>query len=442
MASHPVTARTGHERAQTLDELLVGQGDQLGAVGVWRLQAETDVLVVETFESLVGHWRSGQVATQALQRPTVAGTDGDVGVQLETVGARTARAEGFRRRIANQAAEAMGRPTRVRPEGGAPADGARAALRQGRLVESGGLGWCVVRRGEQSAAGQHPQGTGVNPAYELRDLGVVRAHDPVKGGRTAVGACVEDAIERDRVKVRVEPQVRADALRDGEATPLGPLQAARPASRAVSSAQNAGQHPQQGRAQLGVVRPGETKLEGQGEDPLSNGHVGQYVVHQVSRRLGHVAAGARRAEPATLAGERQCVLVPARRAPNAREAVGTDAAPEEGTDLASHERRQRTPLRDRPVEEGTEVRRHHLVEQRLLRRAGMVRGERRRQAGRVHVPSGRQRAFPVVSRRRAFPVASRGPPSGPAPGETVRSWGLVAHIRRPWPPMRSSRPSD
>ena len=160
----------------------------------------------------------------------------------------------------------------------------------------------------------------------------------VERGRAAVGAHLEDTVECRGVEMRVEPEVGAEALRDGEPAPLRSPDASRSRGVAVALRQDTGEETQYGRAEVGVIGDGEAELEGERENPLTDGHVGQDVVHQVSGGLGHVPAGARGAEAAALAGEGQGVLVAARCAADAREAVSPDAAAEERPDLTDDER--------------------------------------------------------------------------------------------------------
>ncbi len=254
------------------------------------------------------------------------------------MGAGAAWAECLGRGVAQQAAEPVGGAAGVRPERGAASDGTRVALRQSRVVERGRAlcSRCLV--GQEPPAAQQAQRPRVDPADDVGDLGVARTLDGAEGGRAPFGAEAEDAVECRGVEVRVEPEVGAEALRDGEPAALRSQDPSVSRGVAVALRQDAGKETQHGRAEVGVVGDGEAELEGERENPLADGHVGQDVVHKVGGGLGHVPAGARGAEPAALAGERQSVLVAARRAADAREAVSPDPAAEERTDLTDDER--------------------------------------------------------------------------------------------------------
>jgi hypothetical protein len=80
------------------------------------------------------------------------------------------------------------------------------------------------------------------------------------------------------------------------------------------------------RLRVAAEREHAAHLERRGEHPLSHGDVGQYVVDQVRRGGTGAARSAARARRAAFAGERHRHLVPARRAHDAQESIGEDAA--------------------------------------------------------------------------------------------------------------------
>ena len=89
---HPVCARARHESAESLDELEVGQGDVRSAVAVRGLELQPDVLAIESLEPLVGDRGTRQVATEPLEAVRIASTNRHIGVKVEPVGTRAARA--------------------------------------------------------------------------------------------------------------------------------------------------------------------------------------------------------------------------------------------------------------------------------------------------------------------------------------------------------------
>ena len=64
------------------------------------------------------------------------------------------------------------------------------------------------------------------------------------------------------------------------------------------------------------------------------------MVDQVGRRLGHAPGSARRTKPTALAAEGHQLVVAAVTATQAQEAVGQDAALQEGVELVLHKLRQ------------------------------------------------------------------------------------------------------
>ena len=118
----------------------------------------------------------------------------------------------------------------------------------------------------------------------------------------------------------------------------------------------------------------------QAEHPLADGHRGQHRVHCVGAALGHPPAPAARAEP--LAGEGQQAVQPAAVAPEARKAVGQDAAPEERPKLLLHEPGQTGAVRpvDRLAQERLQVLANDGVEYGVLGVSGPIRRRRKRHA--------------------------------------------------------------
>jgi len=97
---------------------------------------------------------------------------------------------------------------------------------------------------------------------------------------------------------------------------------------------------QHGCNQLGLCGQQQAQRHGQRQHPLAHRHVRDDVVHQVRRRLRHTPGTARGAKPAPLAAERDELVVAAVGAVQAQEAVGQDAAFEEGVEFVFDELRQ------------------------------------------------------------------------------------------------------
>ena len=128
---------------------------------------------------------------------------------------------------------------------------------------------------------------------------------------------------------------------------------------------------QHGRYQLRLRGQQQAKRNRQPHDPnehpLAHRHMGDDVVHQVRSGLCHAAGAARRAKAAPLAAEGDQFVVAAVNAAQPQEAVGQDAALEEGAELVLHELRQIGPGGGFGLgEEGRGVLLHQTVPRGLL----------------------------------------------------------------------------
>ncbi len=99
---------------------------------------------------------------------------------------------------------------------------------------------------------------------------------------------------------------------------------------------------------------------------MADGNPGQEGIDRLRGGLGHPAAAAGGAESAPLAGEGDQAIQTAGVAVDPDEAVGQDAAVEEGAKLPLHEAGYRTLLLPGPVEEGLEVLADRPVQDGLL----------------------------------------------------------------------------
>ena len=85
----------------------------------------------------------------------------------------------------------------------------------------------------------------------------------------------------------------------------------------------------------------------QTQHPLSNRHVGEHVIDQIRRTLGHAATAAPRAEAAALARKGHEAVQSARGAPEAGEAAGQTATPKEVAELLLDKSREPFPVTNR-----------------------------------------------------------------------------------------------
>lgn len=129
-----------------------------------------------------------------------------------------------------------------------------------------------------------------------------------RGRRTGALAYV-DAVERERVKVYVEPQGRIEALHDGDRPRERVIDAREPELALGAPAERAAQLRDEGsedvRAELAIVAEQVAEPPRQRADPLADGGLGQHRLHEVRREIIHPPAEARRAEASSLTAEGQ-----------------------------------------------------------------------------------------------------------------------------------------
>jgi hypothetical protein len=205
------------------------------------------------------------------------------------------------------------------------------------------------------------------------DQGMQQRVQLLVGGRTrfgedrpAMGVAAVHPVQHQAVQVDVEIGGRAQALdqRDGTALAFVTLQ-----RRVVQQMplDHALHHLQHRRDQLGLCGQQHAQLNGQRQHPLPHRRVRDDGGHQVRRRLRHPACSARRAEAAPLATEGQQLVVAAFAAAQPQEAVGQDAAFEEGVECFGDESRQRGPGAALEVgDEAGSVLLHQAVQRGLL----------------------------------------------------------------------------
>ena len=99
-------------------------------------------------------------------------------------------------------------------------------------------------------------------------------------------------------------------------------------------------HQQHGRHELGLCGQQQAQRNRQRQYPLAHRHARNDVIEQVRRCLCHAPGPARREEAASFAAEGHKLVVPAVAAMQAQEAVGQDAAFQEGVELVLHKLRQ------------------------------------------------------------------------------------------------------
>src|SRR5439155_3876963 len=116
--------------------------------------------------------------------------------------------------------------------------------------------------------------------------------------------------------------------------------------------------------------------EGERENPLPDGNLGQHAIDEMRRGVGHPATAAGGAEPAPLAGECYDPILPAVIAVHTGEAVCQHAALQKRAQLAFDEPGHRALAAALPRQEGLELRGDDAIEDILPRITRAVTGER------------------------------------------------------------------
>jgi hypothetical protein len=215
------------------------------------------------------------------------------------------------------------------------------------------------------------------------------------------------------VEVQVQVERRAEALNEGDgAALLGAHAPVSPNASPQLSEERAQEGAEHFARELAIVRAAVAKRVRKCEHPLADRHRGEHAVDEVRRGVGHAATATRRAEAAALARERHEAVVATVVAVQAQEAVGEDAAAQEGADLLLDEVRRRPLAGSRPSQERLELLAHDAVQECLLRRARCVISPRAVAVARTGRPA---LQHPTAEMRRACRVRARGEsaPDGP-----------------------------
>ena len=177
------------------------------------------------------------------------------------------------------------------------------------------------------------------------------------------------AVEKNGVKMRIEPQITVGALDDGHGAGLAGRQAALDVPPFVPGGDCVRENAHHLTKQFPVEGEGEAQRERHGQHELTDGHVRQDVIHEVQRALVHSSAKAAWAHCPGLAAEGDNVVLAAVVAIKVREASRKNPAVEKLVQLLRHKLRQRAPagLVGPLLLEGQQVLLQHLVKRGLLR---------------------------------------------------------------------------
>jgi len=288
--------RARNQGGELFQELHGLEEQVAGAVGPGGLEGEPDAAVAGEPEAVLGHRGPEEVAAELFEPGPVRGRYPDAG----------------------PGAPAQGDPAQ---DGGAADSGEG----EGFLRERIRRGHVLVAR--QPPAPEQPQDTAADRGQEPNDLVVAwrRGRVEAEAGRVLA----EHAVEGEGVEVDVEVQPAAEALDDGEGARVAIDHAVLPRLTTVEVQEGPDEDAEDRTAE--AVVPGEEVAQTvrEAQHPLADGDVGQHAIHEAGSAFGHAPAAATGAEASPFAGERDQTLQGAGVAPEAREAVGEDAAGQE-----------------------------------------------------------------------------------------------------------------
>ena len=312
-----------------------------GAVAPGCLQLQHHLARGVALHPFVGQRRAGDVAAQLLQRIAVVGITAHSGVQAESV---------------DVSAHVLLEPCLPRHDALHRQHLLAGARAKGDTVSTG----CCLQRSERAGFvriaavvgqvrlallfDQHtPTGEQLHRSgddleqHRLQCLIGRRGH--LDERRLAIGAAPVHPVQHQAVQVDVEIGRRAKALDQRDRATLGRVYLE--ASLAEQEArEHAVHHLQNGRHQLGLCSQQQAQRDGQRQHPLPHRHVGmtwstKWAAVCAMRRAPHEGQN----HP-PLAAKRDELVVAAVPAAQPQEAVGQDAALEEGVELVLHELRQ------------------------------------------------------------------------------------------------------
>ena len=141
------------------------------------------------------------------------------------------------------------------------------------------------------------------------------------------------AIKDQRVEMDIQIECPAESLDEGDRTTMGRTV---PGSRRATSVSTRGEdgaheYAQDLSRQLSIMGQAVTQTERQGEHLLAHRNSRQHPVHEMRRRVGHVATAARRAETPSFARIGDQPIQPATVAVDAKETVRKDSAIEKSS---------------------------------------------------------------------------------------------------------------
>jgi hypothetical protein len=273
------------------------EGGAAGEVGPWEQVEDLVGAAADQVEAVEGKRRPGTVANEALQSGPVGGLDADACIQTEP-----------------------------------------AAVIPGEHI----LGLVGFQEAVTAEVPQDPFTDGMLEALqELKGegCGFVEAEAGVRVGRARIRVILrplEEPVDDAQVGMEMRVQGRAEAMEEAHGTGGG-AEWSGGTGLPQGGPEGSEQDMEDGRGGTGSVVEEGSQAFGHGEDELADGYVGNDVVYQVSRGLGHALGVTGRTYPAALAGERHQEVVVTRGAASPCETMGQDPTPQVASELFLYE---------------------------------------------------------------------------------------------------------
>ena len=164
------------DRDQALQEFVGGKDQVARAVMPRAPERALHAAIGEAREPFLSERWAQKVAAETFERGAIVGADGAIGVEIEALEVRVARADGPHPRRVGGATDAQDRRAGTLPEGRSTADGGGGELRQHGRVVGEGIGREIRRVviGEHASAPQQAQDAGTDGGEYVDHLAIGR----------------------------------------------------------------------------------------------------------------------------------------------------------------------------------------------------------------------------------------------------------------------------
>ena len=215
MVEDQVDAWARRDRCQAFQEFVRGKDQVARAVMPRARERAEHATVGEARQPFLRERWAQKVADEALEPGTVVGADGTIGVEIETLEVRVARADRPDPRGIGRAADAQDRCAGAVPEGRPSTDGGGADVGEDGGVGGEGIGLEVGRivGGENTPTSEQAEDAGADRREQTRHLTIGRWGRGIETGGGAVRCGRKHTFEEQGMKVDVELDAPAEPLK-------------------------------------------------------------------------------------------------------------------------------------------------------------------------------------------------------------------------------------